>query len=174
MSHQRTTPAQAPWLDRTTTLGAAVVLLALAGICALLGDHVVLGALRLAAGVLTGLGLGAALLALLSGRRARLAPHPRLLVAAGTALATVLALTVPAMLATRVDPLADRAEVSLEPLGEGDTVHSLPAPDSPVLVRRADGTAQVLIDGGVHVVEATEHDVLALSADGKRLVRATG
>lgn len=174
MSHQRTTPAQAPWLDRTTTLGAAVVLLALAGICALLGDHVVLGALRLAAGVLTGLGLGAALLALLSGRRARLAPHPRLLVAAGTALATALVLTVPAVLATRVDPLADRAEATLGALGEGDTVHSLPAPDSPVLVRRADGTAQVLIDGGVHVVEATEHDVLALSADGKRLVRATG
>ncbi|MDN5822210.1 MAG: hypothetical protein L0H39_12070, partial [Brachybacterium sp.] len=144
MSSERTAPVRGLGTDRVTTLGAAVVLLALAGICALLGSHFVLGALRLAAGLLTGLGLGAALLAVLAGRGARLAPRPRVLIAAGTALATGLVLTVPAVLATRVDPLEDRAAASLEALGEGDTVHSLPSPDSPVLVRRAEGTAEVL------------------------------
>lgn len=166
-----TGPAQGPGSDRTTALGAAVVLLALAGICALLSGHFTLGALRLAAGLLTGLGLAAALLALLGGR---LAPRPRLLVATVTALAVVLLLTVPAILATRVDPLADRAAATLEPLGEGDSVHSLPAPDSPVLIRRADGTAQVLLGTHAHRIEATGHDVLSLTADGRRLVRATG
>ncbi len=160
--------------DRATTLGVAVVLLALAGICALLGDHLVSGALRLAAGVLAGLGLGATLLVVLSGRGPRLARRPALLVAAGTALVAALALTVPAVLATRVDPLADRAALALEPLAEGDAVHSLPSPDSPVLLRRADGRGQVLLDGVAHPVDVTAHDVLALSADGRRLVRATG
>src|SRR5699024_2011684 len=94
--------------------------------------------------------------------------------AAVTALVVALALTVPAVIATRVDPLADRAQVALEPLAEGDTVHSLPAAGSPVMVRRADGPAEVLIDGVAHRVDATAHDVLALSADGRRLVRATG
>src|SRR5699024_12563481 len=70
--------------------------------------------------------------------------------------------------------LADRAQVALEPLAEGDTVHSLPAAGSPVMVRRADGPAEVLIDGVAHRVDATAHDVLALSADGRRLARATG
>ncbi|ATG51016.1 hypothetical protein CFK38_05335 [Brachybacterium vulturis] len=174
MTHQRTAPAPESRLDRTTAFGAAVVLLALAGICALLGSHLVLGALRLAAGVLAALGLGAALCAVLAGRRVRLAPRPRLLVAAGTALATALVLTIPAVVATRVDPLADGATLALEPLAEGDAVHSLPSSGSPVLVRRADGSGQVLLDGVVHRVPASAHDVLALSADGRRLVRATG
>src|SRR5699024_8809475 len=82
------------------------------------------------------------------------------LLAAGTALVVALALTVPAVIATRVDPLADRAQVALEPLAEGDTVHSLPAAGSPVMVRRADGPAEVLIDGVAHRVDATAHDVL--------------
>ena len=171
MSHERTAPEHAGGIDRTTALGAAVALLALAGVCALLGGHFVLGALRLAAGILVGAGLGAALAAVLP---ARLATRPRSLLAAGTALVVALALTVPAVIATRVDPLADRAQVALEPLAEGDTVHSLPAAGSPVMVRRADGPAEVLIDGVAHRVDATAHDVLALSADGRRLVRATG
>ncbi|ASK65418.1 hypothetical protein CFK39_05750 [Brachybacterium avium] len=166
--------ARAAGFDRTTAFGAAVVLLALAGICVLLGSHFVLGALRLAAGILAGLGVGVTLFAVLSGRRARPAPRPRILVAAGAALATALALTVPAVLATRVDPLEDRAAAGLEALAEGDAVHSLPGPDSPVLVHRAEGAAEVLIGSGVHHVDATTHDVLALSADGQRLVRATG
>lgn len=157
--------------DRATLIGLAVVLLAAAGICALLGSHFLLGALRLAAGILAGLGLGAVLLALLP---ARLAERPRVLVAGATALATMLVLTVPAVIATRVAPLADQAVLSIPALGEGDAVHSLPAPDSPVLVRRADGSAQVLIGQVPHSIEATPHDVLALSADGRRLVRATG
>ena len=174
MSHERVAADGEAGLDRTTMLGAAVTMLALAGLCALLGSHFVLGALRLAAGVLAGLGLGAALLAVLSGRRARLGPRPRLLVAVGAALVLALALTVPAVLVTRVEPLADRAELALAPLVEGDSVHSLPLADSPVLVRRADGSAQVLLAGIAHRIDADAHDVLALSADGRRLVRATG
>ena len=42
--------------DAATALGLAVVLLALAGICALLGGHFLLGVLRLAAGVLAPIG----------------------------------------------------------------------------------------------------------------------
>src|SRR5699024_1326861 len=158
VSHERTAPEHAGGIDRTTALGAAVALLALAGVCALLGGHFVLGVLRLAAGVLAGAGLGAALSAVLP---ARLAARPRLLVAAGTALAAPRPLPAPAVIATRVDPLADRAEVALEPLAEGDAVHSLPAAGSPVMVRRADGPAEVLIDGVAHRVDASAHDVLA-------------
>jgi len=157
--------------DAATVLGAAVVLLALAGICALLGEHLVLGALRLAAGILAGAGLGAAVLALPLGR---LRPRPRRVIAAVLAVLVALALTVPAVLATRVAPLADRAEGSIEALAEGDRVHSVPVPYSPVMVRRADGAAQLLDAVGARSVEATGHDVLALSADGARLVRATG
>ena len=80
MSHERTAPERAGGIDRTTALGAAVALLALAGVCALLGGHFVLGALRLAAGILVGAGLGAALAAVLP---ARLATRPRSLLAAG-------------------------------------------------------------------------------------------
>lgn len=162
-------PEEGEGRDRATLIGLAVVLLAVAGICALLGSHLLLGALRIAAGILAGLGLAAALLALLPAR-----PAPRALVAGATALAAMLLLIVPAVLATRVEPLADRAHLRIEALGEGDAVHSLPTPDSPVLVRRADGTAQVLIGQVAHTIEATTHDVLALSADGRRLVRATG
>ena len=162
-------------IDSSTALGLAVVLLALAGICALLGAHFLLGALRLAAGILAGLGFGAALLALLGALlSARLAPRPRILFAGGTALAVMLVLTVPAVLATRLDPLADQAAVSIDALAEGDTVHSLPAAGTPVLVRRADGSAQLLDDTGARHLEATPGDVLALSADGARLVPATG
>lgn len=164
-------PLDSPGPDAATALGAAVVLLALAGICALLGAHFVLGALRLAAGILAGAGLGAALLSL-PGSRPR--PRARRVLAAVLAVLVALALTVPAVLATRVAPLADRAAASIDALAEGDLVHSVPVPGSPVLVRRAGGTAQLLDEVGARPVEATGHDVLALSADGARLVRATG
>jgi hypothetical protein len=160
-----------PGIDRTTALGAAVALLALAGICALLGAHFLLGVLRLAAGILAGAGLGAALLAL---PVARLRPRPRRALAAVLAVAAALALTVPAVLATRIPPLSAQAGASIDALADGDTVHSLPRPGAPVLVRRADGTAQLLDAHGVRPVEASAHDVLALSADGTHLVRATG
>src|SRR5699024_12445458 len=116
------------------------------------------------AGTLRGGGPGAARAAVPPRRAAR---RPRSLRPAGAALAVARALTGPAVIATRVDPLADRAQVALEPLAEGDTVHSLPAAGSPVMVRRADGPAEVLIDGVAHRVDATAHDVLALSADRK-------
>lgn len=157
--------------ERTVLLGAAVTLLALAGICALLGGHLLLGVLRLAAGLLAGAGLGAAVAALLRGRVRRRTGH---LLAGAGALVLALALTVPAVLATRLPALAPEDAVSVDALGEGDVVHSLPAEGAPVLVRRADGSAQLLDAAGVREVEASAHDVLALSADGTRLVRATG
>lgn len=170
MSEVAQEPEPAP--DTATMLGAAVVLLALSGICALLGAHFLLGALRLSAGVLAGAGLGALLLALLGGRLRRRSWG---LLAAGVALAAALALTVPAMLATRPDRLEGAAAATLAPLREGDAVRSAPDGQGPVLVRRADGTAQLVIAGaGVEEIEAAPEDVLALSADGTRLVQVTG
>jgi hypothetical protein len=161
----------APAPDAATALGLAVVLLALAGICALLGAHFLLGALRLAAGLLAGAGLGVLLLALLGGRLRR---RMRMLLAAGLALVVAAALTVPAVLATRPDPLEAAASATLAPLREGDAVHSAPGGQGPVLVRRADGTAQLVSAAtGVEEVEAAPEDVLALSADGTRLVQVT-
>src|SRR5699024_4093342 len=157
--------------ERTLWLGAAVTLLAVAGICALLGGHLLLGVLRLAAGLLAGAGLGAALLAVLGPRLPRRARG-----AAAGLLALVLAaaLTTPAVVATRLDPLEQSATASIAALGEGDVVHSLPLPDAPVLVRRTDGSSQLLDAHGVRPVDASAHDVLALSHDGTHLVRATG
>ena len=157
--------------DRATWIGAAVTLLALAGICALLGEHLLLGALRLAAGLLAGAGAGAALLAV------RPARSPRLLrrTAAGLlALTLALALTVPAVLSTRLADPADGAAAVLEPLGEEAVVHSLPGTDAPALVRTADGGALLVDERGALPVAAAAGDVLALSADGTRLLRATG
>ena len=158
--------------DAATALGLAVVSLALAGICALLGDHFLLGALRLAAGVLAGTGLGVLLLALL-GRRLR--RRTRRLLAGALALVVALALTVPAVHASRVGSLESAAAAEIAPLGEGDKVASAPNGQGPVLVRRADGTAQ-LVGAGAEAseVEAAPDDVLALSSDGTRLVQVTG
>ncbi|WP_304502259.1 hypothetical protein [Brachybacterium sp. FME24] len=166
-------PAPAPEStgDATAALGLAVVLLALAGISALLGEHFLLGALRLTAGILTGAGAGVLALTLL---RPRLASRPRRLVAGGLALAVALALTAPAVLATRLDPLEDSAQANIAALGEGDTVHSVPGTDAPVLVRRADGTAQLLRTGQSIVVHSAPEEVVALSADGRWLVQVTG
>ena len=165
-------PAPAPGPDAATALGLAVVLLALAGISALLGGHFLLGALRLAAGLLAGAGLGTLLLALLGGRLRRRVRI--LLLAAGLALAVAAALTVPAVLATRPDRLERAAIATLAPLREGEAVHSAPDEQGPVLVRRADGTAQLVsAEAGVEEVEAAPEDVLALSADGTRLVQVT-
>ena len=156
-----------------------MVLLALAGISALLGGHFLLGVLRLAAGLLAGAGAGAFLLALLGGRLRRRVRI--LLLAAGLALVVAAALTVPAVLATRPDRLERAASATLAPLSEGEAVHSAPDGQGPVLVRRADGTAQLVsaeagveeVEAGVEEVEAAPEDVLALSADGTRLVQVT-
>ncbi|GAA4522129.1 PQQ-binding-like beta-propeller repeat protein [Brachybacterium paraconglomeratum] len=158
-------------IDLTTALGFAVVMLAAAGICTLLGGHFLVGALRLAAGILAGLGIGAVVLALIG---ARLRSRPRALLAGATALVVMLALTIPAVLATRLDPLSEHAAAAIDALEQGDTVHSLPEPGTPVLVRRADGGAQLLDGNGARSLEALPEDVLALSADGTRLIRATG
>lgn len=156
--------------DATLALGAAVTLLALAGICALLGGHFRLGALRLAAGILAGAGVGAGLLAALGTRGRR---GLRLLLAAGTALALALVLTIPAVLNSRIPPLAQQAHVVIDPLAEDDLVHSLPAPDTPVLVRRASGQAQLLDAQGARSITAAPEDVIALSEDGTRAVHVT-
>lgn len=157
--------------DTTTAIGLAVVLLALAGIAALVGGQFLIGALRLAAGILAGAGAGPVLLVLLGARGRR---GSRRLLAGALALALAAALTLPAVMATRVPPPAEAASASIPALGEGDTVHSVPAADAPVLVRRADGTAQLLHGGTVHEVDASGADALALSADGTRLIEVTG
>ncbi|WP_341856556.1 hypothetical protein [Brachybacterium sp. GPGPB12] len=165
-------PADEHPTDAATALGLAVVSLALAGICALLGDHFLLGARAPRVGVLAGTGLGVLLLALL-GRRLR--RRTRRLLAGALALVVALALTVPAVHASRVGSLESAAAAEIAPLGEGDKVASAPNGQGPVLVRRADGTAQ-LVGAGAEAseVEAAPDDVLALSSDGTRLVQVTG
>ncbi|GAA1491128.1 PQQ-binding-like beta-propeller repeat protein [Brachybacterium sacelli] len=156
----------------TTAIGLAVVLLCLAGIAALVGEQFLIGALRLAAGILTGAGVGLLLLALLGARGSR---RLRRLLAGTLALAVALALTVPAVIATRVPPPADAASANVPALGEGDDVHSVPAAGAPVLVRRADGSAQLLPQQGQPVaVPAAPEDVVALSADGTRVITVGG
>lgn len=156
-------------LDRATALGVVVVLLAVAGICALLADHLLIGALRLAAGVLAGLAIGAAVLALPIRRR-----RTARILAASAAAAGALALTVPAVLDTRLDALADHALADVEAIGEGDQVISVPRASSPVLVRSADGTGQLLQAGRIDPVDADDGDLLALSAEGTHLLHVTG
>lgn len=155
----------------STAVGAGVVLLALAGICALLGSHLLIGALRLAAGVLAGAGLG---VLVLPAARSWL-PRRRRLLAAALALLVAAALTVPAAVDSRTPPLEDRAVAVLEPLDEQDHITSVPDPQdpaaSPVLIRRADGSAQLLRAGRLDALEPAGGDVLALSADGSRLAR---
>ncbi|MFC7375289.1 MULTISPECIES: PQQ-binding-like beta-propeller repeat protein [unclassified Brachybacterium] len=171
-----TEPPDEQGTDAATALGVAVVLLALAGICALLGAHVLVGALRLAAGVLAGAAVAAAVFAvpLPSPERLPRLRRPRVLLAAALAVLVAGALTVPAVLSTRVGSLEARASASIDALAEGDRVHSVPGVDAPVLVRRAEGTAELLSGTRVETVEAAPEDVVALSADGSRLVHTTG
>ncbi|HJB09354.1 MAG TPA: hypothetical protein H9786_02305 [Candidatus Brachybacterium merdavium] len=156
----------------STAVGAAVVLLALAGICALLASHLLIGALRLAAGVLAGAGLGMLVLPI---ARRWLPRQRRRLLAAALALLVAAALTVPAAVDSRTPPLEDQAVAVLEPLDEHDHITSVPDPPdpaaSPVLIRRADGSAQLLRAGRLDPLEPADGDVLALSADGSRLLR---
>lgn len=159
--------------DLTSTIAVAVALLALAGVAALLGDHLLLGALRILAGVLAAAGAGALVLGLASRL---LAPGPARSVlprvlAASVAVLLGLALTLPPLLASRPTPLDRLAVATLPALGETDRVVSLPIPHSPVLVLRADGTASLLRGARVDAVTAHPGDVLALSAEGSRLVR---
>lgn len=168
MSEQDTGPER---LDATTLIGVAVVALAVAGLCALLSSHFLIGALRLASGVLAGLGAGVTLLALLGSRGS--SPTRRLL-AGALALALAAALTVPAALGSRPGPLETHATAHIAPLTKDDRVTSVAAPagpDSPVLIRRADGSAQLLRGDRVDQLGPADGDVLALSADGTRLLR---
>lgn len=158
-------------LDPVLALGLAVVLAALAGVAALLAGHLLLGWLRLLAGVLAGGALGAAILALPG---ARPGPRARRVLSLGLALVLAAALILPAVRAARPDDLAERASTRIAPLAEGDAVASVPVAGSPVLVRRADGSAQLLTPGaGAVQLETAPGDVLALSADGTRLVQVS-
>lgn len=159
-----------PRPDVTTAIGVAVTLLALAGLCAVLGQHFLVGWLRLAAGVLAGAGAGALVLVAL-GRL-----HRAVALGAAGAVAVLLAaaLTVPAVLSARPIPLEDTALASIPALADGDRVTSLPLPGSPVLVRRADGTAELLRGTRVDSVPTPAGALLALSADGTRLISVTG
>src|SRR5699024_8893951 len=91
------------------------------------------------------------------------------------ALLVAAALTVPAVVDSRTPPLEDQAVAVLEPLDEHDHITSVPDPPdpaaSPVLIRRADGSAQLLRAGRLDPLEPADGDVLALSADGSRLLR---
>jgi len=154
--------------DPVAWTGAAVVLGALAGVCALLGDHLLLGVLRIAAGVLVGLAAGAGLVALRRGRGALLLPA-----AAVLALAVATALTAPALIAARAPSLDSSALARIAPLGDGDTVVGLGAAGAPVLVRRAAGGGQLLSGTRVQAVESGADEALALSEDGTRLLRTS-
>lgn len=168
--HEDTTgaepPREDPPLDATTALGAAVTLLALAALSALLGQHFLWGWLRILAGVLGGAGVGSALLMVL---------HRRRWVLAGIAAALLaLVLTVPAVLSARAAPLASIALASIPALADDDRVTSLPIQDSPVLVQRADGSGELLSGSRVDEIPAQAGEILALSAEGTRLLRVTG
>lgn len=158
--------------DAATPLTAAVAALALAGVCALLAAHLLHGGARLAAGMLAGIGAGLALAALLG----RLAPRAPALARGGAAalLALLLAgaLTVPALLASRPEDLSDGALARLAPLAEGDAVVVAEDPDAPVLLRRADGPAQLLdpVTGSVGTLEAGAEERVLLAADGTRVL----
>src|SRR5690625_1462872 len=144
----------------------------LAVITALRSSYLWIGALRLAAGVLAGAGLGMLVLPI---ARRWLPRQRRRLLAAALALLVAAALTVPAAVDSRTPPLDDPAVAVLEPLDEHDHITSAPDPPdpaaSPVLIRRADGSAQLLRAGRLDPLEPADGDVLALSADGSRLLR---
>lgn len=155
--------------DAVVAAGLAVVLGALAGVCALLGGQFLLGVLRLAAGLLAGLAVGALAVAVLGERTDR-----RDLVrgiAAALALVVAIALTVPALISARVPTLEDAALSRTDPLAEGDSVVSVGTAGAPVLLRRAAGGGQLLHGTRVDAVEGGAEDVLALTADGHRLLR---
>lgn len=155
--------------DPVLALGAAIVLAALAGICALLGAHFVIGALRLVAGVLAGAALAAGILALPMWRAL---PGRRALLAGGLGLALAVALTLPAVLAAHV-PWPVPEATRIDPLGQGDRLLTVPAPDAPAVVRRAD-RLELLRGTGVRTVPRGSGESAALAADGTRLVLTDG
>lgn len=154
-------------LDPVTVTGLAVVLLALAGISAMVGGHFLLGGLRLAAGVLAGAGAGAGLVALLGTRRRSLPVRASAMI---LAVLLTLALTVPGILSHRVGPLERHATAVLAAVTEADLVASAPVPDSPLLIRRASGSSELVRGERVDRLEVAQEDVLALSADGRYLL----
>lgn len=157
-------------LDTTTGIGMALTLLALAGLCVLLGQHFLVGWLRLTAGLLAAFGVGVLVLVALGGSRRAVAFG-----AAGAVVVLLAAgLTVPGVISARPTALEDAALVSVPALVDGDRVTSLPLEGSPVLVRRVDGTAELLRGTRVDAVGSSDEELLALSADGTRLIRVTG
>ncbi|GAA1734023.1 hypothetical protein [Brachybacterium phenoliresistens] len=162
-----------PAHDAATLLGFAVASLALGGVCWMLGAHLLIGALRLAAGMLMGLGAGLTVLAIL----ARLRPGRRGSgrgPAAALGLALALALTVPAAIAHRPDSLADAAIARLAPLAEGDGIIAGRDPDAPVLIHRATGPDELLdpADGSLRTLPEADGDRVLLAADGTRVLLA--
>lgn len=156
--------------DPLIALGIAVVLAALAGISAMLGAHLLIGALRLTAGILAGAAAGAGMLAV-----PRLARHRigRLL-AFALALTLALALTVPAVIAARPAGLGPHTIARLDPLSAGDELRTPPAPDAPAFIHRADGTVELIDDHGVRRVATASGATIAVTADGQRLVEVAG
>ena len=156
-----------PWTrDPVVLLGAAIVALALAGIAALIADRLLRGDLQILASILAGVAAVCAALVPLRHRHLRIKA-----VAAVLGLAVTAMLVVPGWVSTRPERLADVAAVRLAPLGDGDRVVAPPVPSGPVLIRRADGTAQLVLGTTVHEVEASAGEVLALDHTGTHLAR---
>lgn len=156
-----------PFEDPVLIVSAGIVLACLAGMAWLLADMLLDGRLLVLAGVLAGLAAGCALLAAL----ARFTPLRMLLqrcLAGAAAAAVALGLLVPALSGTGPEELAERAAVSTAALTEGDTVASVPG--APVLIRRADGSGELLGEDGVQEIAGAEASTLGLSADGAWLV----
>src|SRR5699024_10950225 len=126
----------------------------------------------LAAGVLAGADLGMLVLPI---ARSSLPRQRRRLLAAALALLVAAALTVPAAVDSPTPPLDAPAVAALQPLAEPALIPSVPhppdPPPSPVLTRRAGGSAQLLRAGRLDSLEPADGDVLALSADGSLLLR---
>lgn len=159
-------------------IGASVVLTCAAGIMLIVAAHLLLGWLWILGGVIAGCAAACATLAVPSLRR-----H-RLLVQRVTALAVAVAVAAtviaPVWASARPSSLAQVAALRIAPITRGDTVISpstpradAPAADAPVLVRRVDGHGDLLWRDRVIRVDAQRGDLLALTADGTRLVHAS-
>lgn len=169
-------PAQQPPdgpLEEPLVLGAVAVLCAaLGGIGLLLSGLWLLGWLHILAWLLLGVALGSALLAGLAMVARRFRARWRMLLAGLTAGALAAAMTVPAVLDTRPQALADVALARTAPLIRDDQVVSVPVAGAPVLIRYGDGAGTLLSAQGAETIPAQKGTALGLSADGRWLVQA--
>ena len=156
--------------DPVMWVALAVILGSLGTLAWVYGEDRLSALLRILGAAAIGLAVGAlvvaALVRVLSARRRALR-----LTALGVAAATALALTVPFALAQRAGELGGRQLTDLEPLRADDRVVSVPGTEapSPILVLRADGTAQLIAADGTAVTDlgAAAGDAVGLTPDGR-------